>query len=159
MDVGSDSDFKELNGSVVVLVSGLDVVGLLWGRLRDEGGGVSRAIVGVLLVPGEELGEDTLFPESWPETIFGGDFLSLICFESSFRQLSYGLKLDLGATGDEPFDEDEGDDLSLWFLIDSLSAADEFNVDFVFGESEPIWLHVWANKANGLFLASNCNRT
>lgn len=59
------------------------------------------------------------------------------------------MKLDLISIGD-PLDD--GDVLS------RLALFSMFAISFGFGASEPIALHVCANKANGLDFESNCKR-
>lgn len=64
---------------------------------------------------------------------------------------SYGLKLDLGVSFDDPLDSVPGDSLSrLPFVLFSMLAS-----SFGLGESDPMALHVCANNASGLVLESN----
>lgn len=73
---------------------------------------------------------------------------------------SYGLKLDLRASLEILllFPEDGGVLFSLEesFLLDFDFS--EAAISLELGASAPIWLHVWASSANGLFLASNCKQ-
>lgn len=139
---GSECDLKEPECSVETLeaapfvVVGLEeVVGLLCGL--DEGtSGVRRTV-------GEHLGEVAfrlvpqlllplitfilllllllllLCPFSCMEFL-GGDSLRSELLSESLRHISYGLKLDLGAAGEEPADEEDGDDFSRCFSSFSL---------------------------------------
>lgn len=67
---------------------------------------------------------------------------------------SYGLKLDLGVSLDDPLDSVPGDSLSrLPFVLFSMLAS-----SFGLGESDPMALHVCANSASGLVLESNCKQ-
>lgn len=66
----------------------------------------------------------------------------------SFKHDSYGLKLDLTTSWGDPFDA--GDDLSRRWLFSM------FAMSLGLGASEPIALHVWASRANGLDFESNC---
>lgn len=68
--------------------------------------------------------------------------------------LSFGVErwtfsdFSLDAAGDERvFDESE--DVFFVFSNGEINGFDD-------GVSAPIWLHVWANRAKGLFFASNC---
>lgn len=111
--------------------SGLDVVGLLWGRDCCE------SEMGVRRVVGEERGDNAVL--DWPtdsgEVILAGDDLrSEILSEESFRQLSYGLKLDLVVTGEEPLDDDVGED----FSRDFGSFSGGLRSDLALDESVPI---------------------
>lgn len=64
---------------------------------------------------------------------------------------SYGLKLDLGVSFDDPLDSVPGDNLSRQpFVLFSMLAS-----SFGLGESDPMALHVWASNASGLVLESN----
>lgn len=54
----------------------------------------------------------------------------------------------------EPADETEDDDDDEDFLF--FSDGETRDLTVIFPESAPIWLHVCAKSASGLFLASNC---
>lgn len=101
------------------------------------------------------------------------EFFSSGDFVLSRKFDSYGLKLDLGVSLDEPFDKVEllpGDNLSLESVWDLWCPEDEeldddfeffsmFANSLGFGEaSAPIALHVCASKASGLFFESNCGK-
>lgn len=75
------------------------------------------------------------------DIVFGGEGLrstTEIVFSESFKQLSYGLKLDrITATGEDPFDDEEGDDFSR--ALDTLSGRQRVPLEaIVLEESVPI---------------------
>jgi len=74
------------------------------------------------------------------DVVLGGEDLrstTFIVLSESFKQLSYGLKLDFMATGEDPFEDEQGEDLSRGLDILSGRLSVLF-VTIVFDESVPI---------------------
>lgn len=108
-------------------------------------------------------GDAVFLPGLWLSVFFSSfldEWLSSFLVRTLF---SYGLKANLFSVGVDLLVDSfsgfslaiVGDDLKFSLLDGFFDFSIGEMSDFVDGESAPIWLHVWARRASGLFFASS----